>query len=238
MITMRTLFAIGNFIGRFASGLVVVMPVLLLKCKKQNAPATSSPASSNTSCFGQLKKFITVRAVYCIASFVLCATFLVIAVSASQSSGQPQAINSSLTNSWNATGNTNLTSLSNETSSPILTSRCSPGWITVLMLTFFIVGISAGCLFSQFPVVLAELVGLQRLAAGHALFMLAQVPVSGLHTVSGIIKSLTGSWGVAYIILFFVTLVITILNSVSLLLGDHVRRLLCRTSARQAAGHA
>ena len=105
-------------------------------------------------------------------------------------------------------------------------------WSLPLVIIYAVVGLSAGCLFSQFPVVLAELVGVQRLAAGHALFMLIQVPVSSLPFMSGIIKSGTGSWAVAYMILFIISTVITIVDSASLLLGDYVRRLCCRKSTQ------
>ena len=189
--TSRTSFAIGNFVGRFASGLFVVMPVFIAKCQRGK-----QGSSSGEGCYDKVKKYVTVHILYCGASafFVLSALLLAIA---GMSGGA--------------------------------------GWSGPLVGVYILVGLSGGCLFSQFPVVLAELVGVQRLAAGHALFMLIQVPVNALQFICGLIKSGTGSWGIAYVMLFIFTLIITIVNCASLLLEDRLRRCLCRKSAQSAS---
>lgn len=238
---IRGFFGFGNFVGRFASGLVVIMPVLLAKYRTESqSVAKTSETPSKPSCFDHVKKCITVRFVYCMASAVLCTTFLLIALIGLGASGPSQTGSVSdrpatstitpirygywATNTTNETTNGNFGAIGSSTIAPI-----SFTWNSmILLLIYFVVGVSAGCLFSQFPVVLAELVGLQRLAAGHALFMLVQVPCSGLHFLSGIFKKQTGSWAHAYMILFTITLIITILNSLSLLCGNRIRRFLCR----------
>ena len=194
--TMQTVFAAGNFIGRFSSGLFVVMPVLIANCRRgKQGAAANTEAPSGTSCYDTLRKYLTVRVLYCGASAIFCVVLLLLTL-VGLSGGQQ--------------------------------------WSVPLVIIYAVVGLSAGCLFSQFPVVLAELVGVQRLAAGHALFMLIQVPVSALPFMSGMIKSSTGSWAIAYMILFIISTVITIVDSASLLLGDYVRRLCCRKSTQEA----
>ena len=189
--TSRTAFAIGNFVGRFASGVFVVLPVFIAKCQR-NKPE----GQSGTGCYDKVKKYLTVRVLYCGASgfFVLAALLLAIA---GMSGGA--------------------------------------GWSGPLVGVYILVGLSGGCMFSQFPVVLAELVGLQRLAAGHALFMLIQVPVNALQFICGLIKSGTGSWGTAYAMLFIISIIITIVNCASLLFEERIRRCLCRKPAQPAS---
>ena len=191
--TMQTVFAAGNFTGRFASGLFVVMPVLMAKCRRGNPGHAAASQTKESS-------IPVVRIVYCCSSAIFCLAILMLTV-AGLSGG--------------------------------------PEWSWPLVFVYLVIGLSAGCLFSQFPVVLTELIGVQRLAAGHALFMLIQTPVSSLSFISGIIKQKTGTWAIAYMILFIISIVITLVNCVNLMLSP-IQRLLFRKSVQpaQLAGRA
>ena len=202
--TLGTANSVGNLIGRFGSGLFVVMPALIANCRRQQqkhanpeAPpaagqsqySQASPAAS-TSCFATLQRILSVRVVYCAASGVVSICVLLLALVGLNGRGGALA-----------------------------------GWEPCLACVYAVMGFAAGCIFSQFPVVLTELVGLQRLAAGHALFMFLQTPTSFLPFFCGLIKSIGGSWGLSYLLLFAIFCTMSVLNSVGLLFGTRVGRL-------------
>lgn len=193
--TLNIVYAIGNLVGRFGSGLFLVLPTLLTNYQRrreqqqQRPPGALSPPEQ-TSCFAAVQRVLKVRVVYCTACGVVCVCVLLLALAGLYCRGGALV-----------------------------------GWELCLACVYVVMGFAAGCAFSQFPVVLAELVGVQRLAAGHALFMFIQAPTSSLPFICGLIQSASGSWGLSYLLLFAIICTVTVLNSIGLLFGARVRRL-------------
>ena len=74
---IRVVCATANLVGRFASGLFLVMPVLIAKCAANQG---AGAANAGPTCFDTVKKYVTVRILYCGASCFFVLSVLLVAL--------------------------------------------------------------------------------------------------------------------------------------------------------------
>ena len=88
----------------------------------------------------------------------------------------------------------------------------------LLFFVYALFGFSSGAALSRFPVVIVEIVGVLRLAAAHALYLLLAAPIVALvPLVAGVLKDMTRSWTLPYVVLAAVAFISSLVHSFNLL---------------------